>query len=167
MLEPTYLTLVNVSDIARNARLDSVGSPGASRFEFLAPFGVRTLELDEPFEPSIYRLTCTGCADVDFGLAFGQRLIVFVVDRGDPLAARTDIRVVNESGVRQIGALRTGAVIGEGRTVISFDLGDGEEASIGIRLSPGLLIDLNVTCGACLPQLIRIGNGADLEVPLR
>jgi len=129
--------------------------------------GVRTIEMHEAFEPRSYQLSCAGCAAVSFSLAAGQRIIVFVVEPGDPLNARTDLRIVNESGARQSGVVRTGSTFGEGRTVVRYDLSNGEDVVVGVRLNPRTFQDLNVTCSACLPHQIRVHNGADLEIPLR
>lgn len=48
-----------------------------------------------------------------------------------------------------------------------FDLASGEDATVGIRLKPGATIELNLTCLGCTSQRILLGNGIDLEVPLR
>lgn len=165
-LEPAFLTLINVSDEARFVRVESVDGSGGSRLEFVPVAGVRTFEMNEGFEPSGYQSSCVGCATVFFSLAAGQRIIVYVVEAGDALAERSDLRIVNESGTRQTGLLRTGAAFGEGRIVLRFDLRDGEEAAVGIRLNRNDFLDLNVSCNACLPHLIRVHNGHDLEIPL-
>jgi len=111
--------------------------------------------------------TCSGCGTVRFAMASGQRALVFVAAGGDSALARGDVRVVNESGVRRTGSLRTGAEAGRGRRVLDFDLADGEEAAVGVRLSPGELVALNVTCEGCEARELRAANGVDLEVVLR
>jgi hypothetical protein len=166
-LEPAFLTLINVTDAPRIARVDGADGSLGSRVEFLPAAGVRTIEMHEAFEPRSYQLSCAGCAGVSFSLAAGQRIIVFVVEPGDPLSARTDLRIVNQSGARQSGVVRTGSTFGEGRTVVRYDLSDGEDVVVGVRLNPRTFLDLHVTCGACLPHRIRVYNGADLEIPLR
>ena len=139
----------------------------AAQIETVPSEEVLTVVLDLGSEPVVFRTRCTGCATTTLALAAGQRVIVFIAVAGDPVTQRTDIRVVNESGVRQIGTLRTGGAFGAGRRVIGFDLADGEVAWVGVRLRPSQLLDLHLTCDRCSPQAVRVGNGVDLELPLR
>lgn len=117
--------------------------------------------------PVGFESSCTGCATVRFAMASGQRALVFVAAPGDPAVERGDVRVVNESGVRRMGSLRTGEEAGRGRRVLDFDLADGEEAAVGVRLAPGELVALNVSCGGCAVRHLRAANGVDLEIVLR
>ncbi len=168
--EPTFLTLLNFTESSRIVRLERVDETGetvSAQIETVPSEEVLTVVFDLGSEPAVFRTTCNGCATTTVGLAAGQRAIVFLAVAGDPVTQRTDIRVVNESGVRQVGTLRTGGALGAGRRVIGFDLADGEVAWVGVRLRPSQLLDLNLTCDRCSPQLVRVGNGVDLELPLR
>ena len=168
--EPTFLTLLNLTESSRIVRLERVDETGetvSAQIETVPSEEVLTVVFDLGSELAVFRTSCSGCATTTVGLAAGQRAIVFIAVVGDPVTQRTDIRVVNESGVRQVGTLRTGGVPGAGRRVIAFDLADGEVAWVGVRLRPSQLLDLNLTCDRCSPQVVRVGNGVDLELPLR
>ena len=126
-----------------------------------------TLEVLVPAEPTEFNVTCSGCHSVPFAIAAGQRIIVILVGDGDPPPFRSDLVVANESAVRHVGGLRTGARSGTGRALLRFDLAPGEAVSVGLRLPADRLLDLNLACPACAPQVARIGNGVDLEMVIQ
>ena len=167
--EPAFVTLLNLTprfqtvDIDR--RLDSGETDGLTRIA-VQPDQPETFVIDAGAVPEDFTATCLSCRAADFSVAAGQRLVVLLVGIEQRALVRSDLHVVNESGARQRGAVRTGATIGDGRSLLPFDLRDGESARVGLRLRDGP-IDLNLTCPACDPQQIRIGNGVDLEVVIR
>ena len=167
--EPAFVTLLNLTGGFRAVDVDQALPDGTT-------VGVTRLavQAEEPVtfvhsaaaEPQDLIASCTACHPVSFAVAAGQRIIVLILPGCDPPPVRSDLHVVNESGLRQRGAVRTGSVPGDGRTLLPFDLRDGQSARVGLRLRGGP-IDLNLTCPACDPQQIRLGNGIDLEIVIR
>ena len=169
-VEPTFLTLLNFGESAHLVRLETLSASGlvlGSEVHRLGAGDALTLPLDLATVPVTFRVSCGGCATSTFGLAASQRVLVFIDVEGSPLTVRTDFRVFNEGATRLQGVVRTGSDLGRGRTLLAFDLAPGEEARVGIRLQTGATIELNLTCPDCASQRIRLGNGVDLEVPLR
>ena len=167
--EPTFITLLNLTDRFHTVDIDQQLPDGGS-------FTVNRLAV-QPQEPVTFLFdagpnpqdlvaACGGCRPAPFAIAAGQRIVVLLVGLSDPALPRSDLHVVNESGVRQRGVVRTGAAVGTGRTLLPFDLRDGESVRVGLRLPRGP-IDLNLTCARCDAQQIRLGNGVDLEVVIR
>ena len=122
-----------------------------------------TIPVDVGAVPVDFIIQCSGCGSVRLSIAQGQRIIVPVFSSRRPTAIRSDLHVVNESGRHQHGAIRTGADIGFGRTLLPFGLASGDGASVGLRLTPGG-VDFILTCDNCDPQRLRLRNGVDLEV---
>lgn len=167
---PAFLTLLNFDDSSHRVRLETLsasGLPLTSEFHQVAALDVLTLPRDLATDPVIFRVSCAGCATSTFGLAAGQRVLVFIDDAGSSLTVRSDLRVFNEGASTLQGVVRTGPDLGRGRTLLPFDLAPGEDATVGLRLRPGATIELNLTCLGCTSQRILLGNGIDLEVPLR
>ena len=164
------LSLLNPGGSTRVATVRSGGEPGGGDLvDTLAvpALDTVTLEVLVPAEPTEFNVTCSGCHSVVFAVAAGQRIIVILAGDGDPPPFRSDLVVANESAVRHVGALRTGARSGTGRALLRFDLAPGEAVSVGLRLPADRLLDLNLACPACAPQAARIGNGIDLEMVIR
>ncbi len=169
-LPAALVTFVNPSTSARSVSLAEIGDGGgvtALTVRFVAAEDVSTFTLDAGATPKQYVATCAGCRDAAFAVANGQRIIVFMLSTADPVALRSDVRVVNESGLRQRGALRTGAELGSGRSALRFDLSHNEGASVGMRFDTGQFADFNLTCDACAGLSARVGNGVDLELVIR
>ena len=122
-------------------------------------------------DPVTFVAQCAGCRTVVFAVAEGQRTIVIILGSFDVGASsgslRGDVHVVNESGRRQVGSLRTGEVVGLGLSVLRFDLAPNESVSVGMRLAEFQTVDLNLTCSVCAPQVARMSNGVDLEIVVR
>jgi hypothetical protein len=168
--EPAFLTLLNFDDSSHRVRLETLSASGlrlTSEFHQVAALDALTLPRDLPTDPVTFRTSCAGCATSTFGLAAGQRVLVFIDDPGSGLTVRSDLRVFNEGASTLQGAVRTGPDLGRGRTLLPFDLAPGEDATVGLRLGPGATIELNLTCLGCPSQRILLGDGIDLEVPLR
>ena len=168
--EPAFLTLLNFDDSSHRVRLETLSASGlrlTSEFHQVAALDTLTLPRDLAADPVIFRTSCAGCATSMFGLAAGQRVLVIIDDAGSSLTVRSDLRVVNEGASSLQGAVRTGPDLGRGRTLLPFDLAPGEDATVGVRLKPGATIELSLTCLGCTSQRILLGNGIDLEVPLR
>ena len=168
--EPAQVTLLNVSEARRTVQVRAgavLGDGESVRTVVVEPFSGTTVEIAAPDEPVEFNATCSGCRGVAFAAAAGQRVIVVLVALADPVVVRSDLTVANESGRRQRGALRTGDLLGRGRSVLDFDLAAGESASVGLRFPAGRLLDLNLTCDGCVPQRVRAGNAVDLEIVIR
>lgn len=168
--EPAQVTLLNVSETRRTVQLRAgaaLGEGESVRTVTVAPFSGATVTLTVPDEPAEFNATCSGCRGVGFAAAAGQRIIVVLAASADPAVVRSDVTVANASGRRQRGALRTGDVLGHGRSVLAFDLAEGESASVGLRFPAARLLDLNLTCDGCFPQRVRAGNAVDLEIVIR
>jgi hypothetical protein len=165
------ITLLNPGATARTVALSDpgdsgpVGLPANQRVEagetrsFLVEVGPVPVDL---------LAQCNGCRSVTFAVADGQRIIVLILGASDAAAAsRSDLHVVNESGRRQVGSLRTGDAVGFGLSTLRFDLAPNEAADVGLRLAASQMVAFNVTCAGCVGQVARIGNGVDLEIVLR
>ena len=163
--EPAFVTLLNVSTRTFAVDVDELGS-NAGRRHTVTPEQPVTFPVDAGALPIDMIATCGNCRSVSFAVAAGQRVLVLLAATNQPALLRSDLHVVNEGGARRRGAIRTGAVAGAGRTLLPFDLRPGESASVGLR-ARGDLIDLSLTCAGCDPQRIRLGNGVDLEIPIR
>ena len=169
-LPAAFVSFVNPSTSARSVSLGELGDDGFVTpllVRFVAAGDVTTFTLDAGAAPKQYVATCAGCRDAAFAVANGQRIIIFMLSTADSAALRSDVRVVNESGVRQRGALRTGAELGSGRSALRFDLRQDEGASVGMRFDTGRFGDFNLTCDACTALSARVGNGVDLELVIR
>ncbi len=168
--DAAIVTLLNPSAVERRVQLSLVTAAGgtiALSMHTVDAGSASTFSLAAAMEPTDYVATCIGCRGAPFAVAAGQRIVVFILSTGEAAAPRSDLHVVNESGRRQAGALRTGAVVGRGRTVLRFDLAPGESEAVGLRFAGDQRVDFNLACGACLPQLARAGNGVDLELVIR
>lgn len=169
-LPAALVTFVNPSTSARSVSLAEISGDGVATslmVRFVATEDVSTFTLDAGATPKQYVATCAGCRDAAFAVANGQRIIVFMLSTADAVALRSDVRVVNESGLRQRGALRTGAELGSGRSALRFDLSHNEGASVGMRFDAGQFADFNLSCDACTGLSARVGNGVDLELVIR
>ena len=168
------VTLLNPGSTARTVTLQEaddmeiVGLPSSVRVE---PADTRSFVVEVGSDPVTFTARCSGCRTVVFAVADGQRIIVIVLgvfDEGAETGAlRGDVHVVNESGRRQTGSLRTGDVMGLGLSLLRFDLAPNASMSVGVRVAALQTVDLNLTCSGCAPQLARVSNGVDLEIVLR
>lgn len=167
--EPAFAALLNLSGAFRNVELHRVTDDGGTtRIERAAVSFEEaiTVPLDVGADPIDFLAQCTGCRSVRFSLAQGQRIAVLVFSTARPTSNRSDLHVVNESGRRQRGAVRTGPDRGFGRTLLPFNLAPDDSASVGLRLPAGG-IDFTLTCDHCDPQRLRLRNGVDLELVIR
>lgn len=167
---PAQVTLLNVSEARRTVQVRTgaaLGDGESVRTVVVEPFSGTTVDLGAPDVPAEFNATCSGCRGVAFAAAAGQRVIVVLVALAEAAVVRSDLTVANESGRRQRGALRTGDLLGRGRSVLDFDLAVGESASVGLRFPVGRLLDLNLTCDGCVSQRVRAGNAVDLEIVIR
>ena len=163
--EPAFVTLLNLTprvlvvnitqDDANVSRSHTV--PAQETATFLVDAG-----------PDLLPMTarCSGCRSVNFAIAAGQRLIVLLAGTEQPAILRSDLHVIIEGPARRTGVVRTGPTPGAGRSLLPFDLRPGESARLGLR-ARGDAIDLNLTCGGCDAQRLRVTNGIDLEIPIR
>ena len=166
------VTLLNPGSTARTVTLRDtndtgvVGLPPSIRVEAA---DTRSFVVDVGADPVTFVAQCPGCRTVVFAVADGQRIIVVVLGAFAEGAGslRGDVHVVNESNRRQSGALRTGAVVGLGLSVLRFDLAPAESMSVGLRLPALQTVDLNLTCAGCVPQVAQMSNGVDLEIVVR
>ncbi len=164
------LTLVNPAEGVRSVTIRTgvlVGQGDVLRSLSVAAFDSVTVDLAVGAAAENFNAACArDCRGLGFAAAEGQRLIVALPPTGSAAPVRGDVHVVNEGPVRRQGVLRTGGVAGQGRTVLPFDLGPGQAAAVGVRVPAGRLLDLHLTCNGCLPRLLRLGNGIDLEIVL-
>ena len=165
-----FVTLLNPAAVDRQIQFGLLAVDGST--VLLSTHRVEagestTFPLEPGTEPIDYRATCNGCRPASFSLAAGQRIIVTLLSPADQPLSRSDLHLVNESGQRQQGVLRTGVVLGGGRSVLHFDLLPEESAAIGLRLAPQQTVDFNLTCQVCTPQTARLRYGVDLELVIR
>ena len=167
--EPAFAALLNLSGAFKNVELHRVSDDDGTTLIDRAAVSFEeatTVPLDVGADPVDFLAQCSGCRSVRFSLAQGQRIVVLVFSTARSAPNRSDLHVVNESGRRQRGAVRTGPDVGFGRTLLPFNLAPGDGASVGLRLPAGG-IDFNLTCDSCDPQRLRLRNGVDLEVVVR
>lgn len=160
--EPAFVTLLNLTSSSRV--VDVLHLPASDRDHHRVDAEERvTFEVAAAEEPIDMMARCRGCHSVRFAVAGGQRLIVLLVPQDAPAIARADLNIVNEGDGRRRGVVRTGSIAGEGRTLLPFDLGVGEEIRVGLRTA-GAVIDLNLTCFGCGSQRLRVTDAVELDV---
>ena len=101
--EPAFLTLLNFDDSSHRVLFETLSLDGlasTSEFHQVAALDALTLPLDLTTDPATFRTSCSGCATSTFGLAAGQRVLVFIDDAGSDLTVRSGLRVFNEGGSR-------------------------------------------------------------------
>ena len=96
--EPAFLTLLNFDESSHRVRLETLNAGGLAfsvEFHQVSAYEALTLSLPLTTDLVTYRTSCTGCATSMFGLAAGQRVLIFIVDPGSDLTARSDLRIFN------------------------------------------------------------------------
>ena len=168
--EPAFLSFVNPGVTTRTVQLSTISASGQAQplsTHVVGGMDVVTVALVPAVAPQTFRFSCSGCRGLTMSLAAGQRMVVPLLTFSDAASVRSNLHVVNESGVRRRGALRVGEAAGAGRSVLRFDLAPGEGARVGVRVPGAVALSFNLTCDGCAPQFARAANGVDLELAIR
>ena len=172
--EPALVTFLNPFSRSRTVQLRRVAADGSTALlsSHLVRSGVAvTTSVSVGADPETFEVSCSGCITIRFAVAAGQRALLLAAPALDAeaLAAtvRSEVQIVNESGRLQRGTLRTGVDASAGRTVVRFDLRDGESLGVGMRFARGQMLDFVLACDACVSQTALAGNGVMLDLVIR
>ena len=160
--DTAVVTLLNLTPGSRTVEVQSLAT-GISSSHTVPSQGTLTVDVAAGADPVDMVTRCGACHSVHFAVARGQRLIVVLAPLDEPAIARADLYIVNEGDGRRQGVVRTGAAVGKGRSLLTFDLRPGEEVHVGLRTA-GAVIDLNLRCFGCGSQHIRMTDAVELHV---